>query len=57
MSQNYTRGDMMNDEQLIEAMAELWVNNGGDADGIDWCWHRIKEAVERKTATNNEVTG
>jgi hypothetical protein len=48
---------MMNDEQLIEAMAELWVSNGGDADGIVWCWHRIKEAVERKTATNNEVTG
>ena len=47
----------MNDEQLIEAMAELWVSNGGDADGIVWCWHRIKEAVERKTDEAGEKHG
>lgn len=38
----------MSDEQLIDEMATLWVENGGDVEGIDWCWMRLKEAVEVK---------
>jgi len=39
---------MMTDDQLINEMAELWVVNGGDAEGISWCWQRIQQAVEEK---------
>lgn len=41
----------MTDEKLIEEIAKIWVDNGGDAEGIDWCIVRIKEAI------NNEVKG
>jgi hypothetical protein len=35
----------MTDEQLIQAVAELWVENGGDAEGIVWNWSKIRDAV------------
>jgi len=38
----------MGDEELIDAMAELWVTNGGDADGIDWCYQNLRDAVQEK---------
>lgn len=37
----------MSDQELIEAMARLWVENGGDAEGITWVWQRIRTAVEQ----------
>ena len=36
----------MTDQELIEAVAKLWVDGGGDAQGIDWCLWEIKQAVE-----------
>jgi hypothetical protein len=36
----------MGEEQLIEAVARLWVENGGDAEGIDWCVSKIKSKIE-----------
>ena len=36
------------DERLIAEVARIWVDGGGDAAGIAWCWTRIKEAVERE---------
>jgi hypothetical protein len=36
---------IMTDEQLIQAVAELWVENGGDAEGIVWNWSKIRDAV------------
>lgn len=38
----------MNDEKLIDAVAELWVANGGDEDGILWCVNKIAMAVKTK---------
>ena len=35
----------MTDEQLIAEVARVWVDNGGDADGLDWCHQKLKEAV------------
>jgi hypothetical protein len=42
---------MMSDEQLINEMAELWVANGGDAEGIAFNWQRIQQAVQDKMET------
>ena len=36
----------MSDERLIAEVARVWVDGGGDAEGINWCYRRIKEAVE-----------
>ena len=38
----------MTDDELIDAVAELWVSNGGDAEGLDWCYLKIKDAINRK---------
>jgi len=38
----------MNDIELIDAVATLWVENGGDDIGIDWCFKDIKEAILNK---------
>ena len=35
----------MTDKELIETIAEIWVENGGDADGIEWCREEIKEKI------------
>ena len=35
----------MTDRERIDLMAELWIAMGGDADGLDWCWQKIKKAV------------
>ena len=35
----------MTDNELIDAVARLWIDNGGDAEGIAWCWGRIMERI------------
>jgi hypothetical protein len=36
----------MSDEKLITLIAEIWVENGGDAEGLDWCHTRIKKKIK-----------
>ena len=38
--------DMTSDTQLIEMIATLWVNNGGDAEGLDWVYSRLKKRIQ-----------
>lgn len=33
------------DRKLVEEIALVWVNGGGDADGIDYLLSDIKEAI------------
>lgn len=35
----------MSDEKLITEVARVWVDGGGDVDGLDWCHRQLKEAV------------
>ena len=35
----------MNDAQFIARIAELWVELGGDADGVDWLHVKLRDAV------------
>lgn len=35
----------MTDEKLIAEVARVWVDGGGDAEGLDWCHQQLKEAV------------
>lgn len=43
----------MTDDQLISEVARLWVDGGGDAEGLDWCHQKLKEAVN--TEIENRV--
>ena len=36
----------MTDDELIAEVARVWVDGGGDAEGIDWCVYKIKTAVQ-----------
>jgi len=42
----------MTDEKLINKIAEIWVENGGDADGLDYCYIKIKQAIDKLTNSN-----
>lgn len=44
----------MSDEQLINEMADLWIANGGDAEGIAFNWQRIQQAVQDKMEEDND---
>lgn len=46
----------MTDAERISRMAELWVTLGGDADGIEWCWRQIRDAVKKITEEAEEAT-
>lgn len=34
------------DRRLINEVAQIWVDGGGDAEGIVWLWQAIKERVQ-----------
>ena len=44
----------MSDKELIEAVADLWVSHGGDAEGLDWCFCKLKDAVSERTNTDEQ---
>lgn len=35
----------MSDEELIAEVARVWVEGGGDAEGLEWCHKKLKDAV------------
>ena len=35
----------MTDKQLLVEVARVWVDGGGDAEGLDWCHQKLKEAI------------
>ena len=45
----------MSDKQLIEMTAELWVENGGDAEGLDWSYTKLKAEILRLTTEDKEI--
>ena len=36
----------MNDEELIDEIARLWIALGGDAEGFEWLEEKIKRRIE-----------
>jgi len=35
----------MTDKELMKQIAVLWVDNGGDVEGVDWTIHLLKDAI------------
>ena len=47
----------MNDSEFIKAIAQKWVELGGDSEGVAWSWKRLQEAVaEIEKPAQPEVT-
>ena len=44
----------MSDRELCMLVAKIWVENGGDAEGIDWNVYLIKECIKELTNDNND---
>lgn len=38
----------MNDGELIDLMADIWVKHGGDTMGFHYCYGEIANAIDRK---------
>ena len=45
----------MTDDELIEHVAREWVNGGGDADGLAWCWANIQNKVKEIIAESEAL--
>ena len=40
-------GDLCeSDRKLIDLVAQVWVDNGGDAEGLSWVWQDLKKRIE-----------
>jgi hypothetical protein len=42
------RRGYMSDKELIDLIAETWLENGGDSEGFTWVVDKIKEAIQEK---------
>ena len=40
---------------LIDEVAKLWIELGGDSEGVAWSWRRLKERVEQLEAAQHRV--
>lgn len=41
----------MSDQELIERVAALWIELGGDAEGISWCWQDLRDEVQKQSSS------
>ena len=55
---NDGEGEVMEDKKLIDLVARLWTQNGGDADGLDFCHAELKQRIAElleERRQNNET--
>ena len=38
----------MSDDEFVRRIAELWVDLGGDDEGVDWLWRKLKYEIQRQ---------
>jgi len=43
----------MNDRELIELVATIWVKNGGDREGFEWLQTKIAQKISEFQMENN----
>jgi len=43
---NDGEGEVMEDKKLIDLVARLWTQNGGDADGLEFCYGELKRRIK-----------
>ena len=45
----------MSDAELIRRVAEFWIDCGGDAEGVEWCWMKLRDEVARQKDAERET--
>lgn len=49
----------MSDDKLVAEVARLWVDGGGDVEGLAWCYQKLKKAIttesERRVMQEQEL--
>jgi hypothetical protein len=48
---------IVSDEQLIAEVARIWVDAGGDEEGLMWNVQRIRDAIAAEIAARKEDEG
>jgi hypothetical protein len=48
------KGQTMSDSELLEEMARVWVDGGGDVIGIAYCTRRLHDAVQQEIDRRKE---
>jgi hypothetical protein len=43
----------MSDTEILKKVATLWIELGGDAEGVTWCWQELRDEVERQLFPDN----
>ena len=38
----------MSDDEFVRRIAELWIDLGGDDEGVDWLWRKLKYEIQRQ---------
>lgn len=36
----------MTDAELIDRVARLWIELGGDSEGVEWCWRKLHDRIK-----------
>ena len=44
----------MNDKEMINEVAHLWIRNGGDYIGFQWCYQKIADRIKELEGVINE---
>lgn len=47
--------NIMNDNELIEQIAQIWVDGGGDYDGFLYCFQKILKKIDEIREERNET--
>ena len=42
----------MTDSELIDKVAQCWIELGGDAEGVEYCWGMLRDRVKEKENDN-----
>ena len=45
----------MSDLEIIDLVAQTWVENGGDSDGFKWCMDSIKNRIIEIEEDNSNI--
>lgn len=44
------------DKRLVDEVAEMWVDSGGDVEGVDWVMDALKERIAEIIEERKEET-
>ena len=45
----------MTDDELIKQVASIWVANGGDAEGLDYSYKKLRYCIEEMSKINKKI--